>query len=364
MRFEKLRARLWLGGLGLVWSVGCAPAATPNDHGQGQVSLGLNLAGNVSVASIHYLLSGALGYQLSGDIDLRATGRATLLVGGLPVGKGYRVALSALSTDRTVRCQGAASFDVTRGATSGVDVEVSCDAADAATSLTFDVCPVLLGTWSSAASARVGGTISVAAAVTPAKGLETTGKWSIDNRDVASIAAGEATGDGGVSDGGASDAGGDGGASDAGAVSQPTHRATVTCKATGSAKAKLTVFAGSCPMLTAELPVTCVAPGSDAGAKLDICPTIASYAIGGPFFRQPVGQPLPLSVLATDDDGDTLTYAWRVKGAAIGTLTGATNAQATFTCTAVGNTEVSLFVSDGICVTARDPAVPVTCIAP
>ena len=80
MRSDAFLARLWLGGVAWIASLGCTPAATTNDHGQGQVSLGLNLAGNVSVASVHYILSGALGYQLSGDIDLRATGRATLLV--------------------------------------------------------------------------------------------------------------------------------------------------------------------------------------------------------------------------------------------------------------------------------------------
>jgi len=377
-----LRWKLALQGLGALGLLGAACTGMPeSDPDRGQVAFGLNLAGNAVVTSVHYVLSGPRDLRISGDIDVRTSNRATLFVGGLPVAPGYRIALSATSTNGLVQCKGGQAFDAVSGVTTNVEVELLCDAADASAAV-FDVCPTVIGSSASSSSAPVGSAIRFAANVNPGRGLTITYKWSLDNRDLATLTPASAfdagapgTGDGSVHDGGGADGGtSDGGEArdaasvEAGAPGSPTasgnyQRANLMCNAEGSGTAKLTTFAGSCPMLTTEFPFRCTAKSADGGVKLNVCPNIAFYSFGLDFFRLPVGKPLPLTVSASDADGDPLAYAWKTSTPAVGDVTGSDTAAATFTCTSVGTTEVSLFVSDGQCVTTRDPALPITCVA-
>src|SRR5262249_46826489 len=62
---------------------------------------------------------GAIGVQNSLTISF--------LIGGIPVGTGYTVTLSAVSTDGAVTCGGSASFSIAAGATADISVLLQCN---------------------------------------------------------------------------------------------------------------------------------------------------------------------------------------------------------------------------------------------
>jgi hypothetical protein len=120
--------------------------------------------------------------------------------------------------------------------------------------------------------------------------------------------------------------------------------------------------------LTTSVPVSlkCVLAASEAGAVLVgvvpvACPTIDGVsALPITAF---VGGNLTVKVAARGPSPAALTYSW---SSASGTLTNATSAAATFTCTAAGTFPVTVTVSDGSdaagCVAVQ--SVNVTCVVP
>jgi hypothetical protein len=101
---------------------------------------------------------------------------------------------------------------------------------------------------------------------------------------------------------------------------------------------------------TTNVPVTfrCVKQKNNGsvivGGTLNVCPSIDNLLITP--LRAPVGGTIMLDATASDLDGvpAPLSYTWTTTG---GTLSGASTAHATLTCTAAGTPLVTLTVSDG-----------------
>jgi hypothetical protein len=125
-----------------------------------------------------------------------------------------------------------------------------------------------------------------------------------------------------------------------------------------SGSATFSIIAGMTTLTNVHL--TChVAPRTGSvlvNGTLNICPSIDS--IGASPAETTVGHELSLSSVGSDLDlvPSALTYAWT---STTGTIAGASSADATFTCTAVGSANVVLTVSDGDC--SDTVTITVTC---
>lgn len=86
------------------------------------------------------------------------------------------------------------------------------------------------------------------------------------------------------------------------------------------------------------------------------CPHLTSYT-GSPIAVS-VGGNITVSAVASDVDGDALSYLW-TSGPA-GTFTNPASPSTTFTCTAEGVVTLTVTVSDGMC--PDSAAIPITCV--
>jgi hypothetical protein len=115
-------------------------AATPSaqagqpDGPTGSVGLLLTLPDGSQVAVVSWAITGpnnAATIVQSGSINVQKSGGAMFLVSKIPAATGYRVVLSATSVDGGIACEGSASFAVIARATSQVNVQLACNAANA-----------------------------------------------------------------------------------------------------------------------------------------------------------------------------------------------------------------------------------------
>ncbi|HVU53324.1 MAG TPA: hypothetical protein VHL80_21715 [Polyangia bacterium] len=141
-------------------SAGAGPA--------GSVGLAVTLAGGASVGSVSYLVTGPSAFSTSGAFDVSSSDTVSAVIGPLPAGNGYSIALSATSTDGTEPCAGSsAPFDVTAHATTTVTVTLRCHEPARDGSLvingTLNVCPTADGVTATPDEVLLGGTISLAA---------------------------------------------------------------------------------------------------------------------------------------------------------------------------------------------------------
>ncbi|MES1157617.1 MAG: hypothetical protein ABUL67_00830, partial [Haliangium ochraceum] len=102
---------------------------------------------DVVVNSVHFELSGN-GVSRSGEIDVRAPGATvSALVGGIPAGIGYSVALRAAATDGRTTCAGSGRADVFARATTPLAVVLTCqkpnEGGNVMGTATFNICPRL-----------------------------------------------------------------------------------------------------------------------------------------------------------------------------------------------------------------------------
>ena len=96
--------------------------------------------------------------------------------------------------------------------------------------------------------------------------------------------------------------------------------------------------------------------------RLDQCPYITGLTATS--LQAPVGGTITVMVQATElDPTDTITYAWTNDDTATGSLAPTNAASAVFTCLAVGDAQLSVTVSDGICGDTRANAIPIVCTA-
>jgi hypothetical protein len=142
-------------------------AATNDEPGSGDygsVRLALSTNTTVDIATASYTITGPGGYMHGGTVS--ATGGVLSgLVGGIPAGTGFSIALSGTSTDSTVTCSGTATFDVVTHQTTEVTVPLLCremlSGGSVAVTDTTNICPVVDGVAAAPMTAPSGGTISL-----------------------------------------------------------------------------------------------------------------------------------------------------------------------------------------------------------
>ena len=107
-------------------------------------SVGLVLAGGVTVNTFTYVLSGPT--SRTGTIDVSSSSTVSAVIGGVPAGTGYTLTLTGTSVDGQTTCSGtSASFNVVAGATTPVGVTIDCHTPAKTGSVvvngTINVCP-------------------------------------------------------------------------------------------------------------------------------------------------------------------------------------------------------------------------------
>ena len=134
----------------------------------GSVSFALQLADGRSVQSASYSITGPNGFSKTGIIDVSASTKLTVTIGGLPAGAGYQIAIAATTTDGSASCSGSARFDVMAGKTAAVVVPLTCHEAPRTGSVTvsgtLNLCPTIDGIGVNPAEVQVGGAVALAAA--------------------------------------------------------------------------------------------------------------------------------------------------------------------------------------------------------
>ena len=133
----------------------------------GSVNLAL-VTGGVTLASVSYTITGPNAFAKTGAINVAASTTLSTVIGGLPVGKGFTIALSATSTDGATACGGSGSFDVTAGTVASVTVALDCHQSARTGSVlvngVINVCPVADGLSANPSDVVVGFPVALSAA--------------------------------------------------------------------------------------------------------------------------------------------------------------------------------------------------------
>jgi hypothetical protein len=105
-------------------ATGSTGAGNPGDVGAVEVALAL--PPSFQIATINYQLTNT-GYSKSGTLDVSQTQKISAVVGGIPAGNGYSLALTATDTaQKFTGCAGSSTVNVVAGTTTPVSVAVDC----------------------------------------------------------------------------------------------------------------------------------------------------------------------------------------------------------------------------------------------
>ncbi|MEI9937369.1 MAG: phosphoesterase [Pseudomonadota bacterium] len=141
---------------------------SPSDGKSGEIGLALDVGGGVTINTASYTIVGPNGFTKTGTIDLSAATAFSATIGGIPVGNGYSISLSATATDGTTNCGGSATFNVTARTTTNVTVSLDCHQAPTTGSVgingTTNICPVIDALSANPSQVNVGSTIALSGA--------------------------------------------------------------------------------------------------------------------------------------------------------------------------------------------------------
>ena len=156
-------------------AAGCGPTSTNQNRSDvGSIGVALDIAPGVSVNSFSYTLTGPASFSKTGTVDVSHSATLTFTIGGLPAGTGYTITLSGTSTDTTVACSGAATFNVTAGTTTSVTIAIDCHLPAKTGSVlvngTINICPVIDGVSANPADIAVGFPLALAVSAHDADG--------------------------------------------------------------------------------------------------------------------------------------------------------------------------------------------------
>ena len=155
---------LMLAGVAIALA-GCG--TSPERSDAGSVGVALQIAPAISLNTVSYTITGPGAYLRTGAIDVSNSTLVSTTVGGLPVGTGFNITLTATSTDGATSCTGSAPFSVTAKMTTSVTIGLICHQAAITGSVlvngTINVCAVIDGLSANPAEAQVGGSIAVLA---------------------------------------------------------------------------------------------------------------------------------------------------------------------------------------------------------
>ena len=104
------------------------PAADDRDT-TGSASFALRLADGRTIQTVSYTITGPKGFVKTGTVDVSGSTKLAATIGGLPVGTGFDIALSAITSDGSASCAGSGKFDVLGGKTASVVVALTCHEA-------------------------------------------------------------------------------------------------------------------------------------------------------------------------------------------------------------------------------------------
>ena len=136
-----------------------------NDDQAGSVDFALVQDG-VTLTSVGYTIIGPNSFATSGTINVAASSAISAVIGGLPAGNGYSIALTATGTDGAPHCAGSASFNVMAHTVSAVTVTLDCHqpakTGSVAINGTINTCPVADGISANPADVAVGFPVTLA----------------------------------------------------------------------------------------------------------------------------------------------------------------------------------------------------------
>jgi surface-anchored protein len=229
---------------------GSGTAAENEQHGE--VSLALELPDGSELTDVHWEISGGgLTAPRAGSIAVEDAGaKISALIGGLPAGTGYRITLTALSS-QGVTCTGTATFAIQARKITAVHPVISCRGQASGGSLKvngeLNQCPVIEGVSASPLEVEVGGTIRLEAEVSDADGDALTYAWSASSGSLSVVDAASTE---------------------------------LTCTAAGSVVLALTADDGHACDVQEQVEVTCSAPAGETDTDgdgvpdaTDNCPT-------------------------------------------------------------------------------------------
>lgn len=120
----------WIFALAASLALGCSSSDTPTSGGRdtGSLNLQLQLSNDAVINSVEWVITRPGMIAMSGDvIDTSAPGAtASIEVFGLEPGDGYKIEMTAESTDEGTSCRGDAEFAVTAGEATEIMVILRC----------------------------------------------------------------------------------------------------------------------------------------------------------------------------------------------------------------------------------------------
>jgi phospholipase C len=201
LRNTLLRNTLILGAIGAATvataQIGCSQApdghgspVEPGSHapseGTGSVGLKLTLPGGAQINSISWTITGPSGASTviqSGTVNVQNSTGINFVVGGIPAGTGYSIALTGASTNGSVTCVGSATFSITARTTTSVAVPLQCNTAPgqagtvSVTATTYN-CATINSVTANPSETTVGNSIAVSGAATAPNASGITYAWS------------------------------------------------------------------------------------------------------------------------------------------------------------------------------------------
>jgi uncharacterized protein YjiK len=150
-------------------SAGCSPEPRSSSNSDvGSIGIALQLASGTTLNSVSYTITGPGGFSRAGTIDTSHSSTITAVIGNIPAGNGYSIALDGTTTDGGTRCAGAAPFNVVANMTSAVSVHLTCHEPPRTGSVlvtgTINICATPDGISASPAEVFVGSSLALSAA--------------------------------------------------------------------------------------------------------------------------------------------------------------------------------------------------------
>ena len=122
-----MAGRHTLGFVVLVFLTTACSGETLQEPSNAAVIIDLDVAGGGAIDEVLYVVTGNGMEPMSGLIDTSAPGSTgSVELFGISPGQGYLVLMSATTVDGATDCEGSGAFDVIAGATTEVDVLLSC----------------------------------------------------------------------------------------------------------------------------------------------------------------------------------------------------------------------------------------------
>jgi hypothetical protein len=100
---------------------------TAGDQPLGSISFALQLGASIQIDSVEYAVTGPGGFQRIGSLDVSRSTTVSGIIGDLPAGAGYTLALTATDVNqRLAVCRGSATFDVVPRTDTPVSIHMTC----------------------------------------------------------------------------------------------------------------------------------------------------------------------------------------------------------------------------------------------